>query len=248
VSSLLIGILSLLLVLAVAGLIAVDMVKAPDLLHELGDAHPYPAERTVIGTRAFTPEPAGSGLAAGAHDASQSWRPDSTSGHRRPGSPSAPSRNGSRGALMNWPVGLRLVLLAIIPAVGAAVVTLSISRVVSSLHSQAGSADGGDVVSAFVAVLVLIVVLVLALGLTIVVGRSVLRPLHRLRARTIEVADAELPDAIRLIGEGAGQGGTPPGVKPVGVDSLDELGDVARAFDQVHKEALRLAASASLCT
>jgi signal transduction histidine kinase len=245
----LIGILFLLLVLAVGGLIAVDMVKSPDLLHELGDAHPYldahpyPTERAVIGTRAFTQEPAGSGLAAGAHEAGQSWRPDSVGGHRRPGSPSASARNGSRGELKNWPVGLRLVLLAIIPAIGAAVVTLSITRVVSSLHSQAGSADGGDVVSAFVAVLVLIVVLVLALGLTIVVGRSVLRPLHRLRARALEVADAELPDAIRLAGESAGQGGTPPRVAPVGVDSLDELGDVAQAFDKVHKEALRLAAS-----
>ena len=32
-------------------------------------------------------------------------------------------------------------------------------------------------------------------------------------------------------------------VAPIDVDSVDEIGEVARAFDQVHREALRLAAN-----
>jgi hypothetical protein len=39
-----------------------------------------------------------------------------------------------------------------------------------------------------------------------------------------------------------GEGG-PLEVEPIDVDSFDEIGEVARAFDQVHKEAVRLAAN-----
>ncbi len=54
------------------------------------------------------------------------------------------------------------------------------------------------------------------------------------------MAEVRLPDAVRLISEKDGQG-VPLDVKPVDVDTSDEIGDVARAFDQVHREALRLA-------
>jgi hypothetical protein len=37
--------------------------------------------------------------------------------------------------------------------------------------------------------------------------------------------------------------GIPLDVEPIDVDSMDEIGEVARAFDQVHREALRLAAN-----
>ena len=87
-----------------------------------------------------------------------------------------------------------------------------------------------------------LVVLLLALLLTTVVGRSMVRPLRRLRSGALEVAGVRLPETVRRMSDSDGVG-VPLDVEPIDVDSLDEIGEVARAFDQVHREALRLAAN-----
>jgi len=77
-----------------------------------------------------------------------------------------------------------------------------------------------------------------------VVARSMVRPLRRLRAGALEVAGIRLPETVRRMSEGEGEGaGVPLAVEPIEVDSTDEIGEVARAFDQVHREAVRLAAN-----
>jgi len=86
------------------------------------------------------------------------------------------------------------------------------------------------------------IVLGLALVLTSLVGRSMVRPLRRLRAGALEIAGLQLPETVRRMSESDGSG-TPLTVEPIDVDSADEIGEVARAFDQVHREALRLAAN-----
>ncbi len=269
----LIGIFFLVAVV-VAVLVALDVLRTPtDILHLQADmpSYPvYPAERVTApaprepGARVLPVEPAGTATAAVSHDAGRQWRPDSVSlsgvtpsgvtpsgvtpsggGHRRQGTWSAAQQKGPRGALKQWPVRLRLLLLVIVPAVAATAVTLSIVRMVSSLggasiHSQISSVHDGAIVSALMAGAVLVIVLALAIWLTIVVSRSVLKPLYRLRTGALDVAEVRLPEAIHLIGESAGEG-APPEVKPIGVDSADEIGDVAHAFDQVQSEVLRLA-------
>ena len=84
--------------------------------------------------------------------------------------------------------------------------------------------------------------LLLALLLTTVVGRSMVRPLRRLRSGALEVAGVRLPETVRRMSDSDGAG-VPLEVEPIDVDSSDEIGEVARAFDQVHREALRLAAN-----
>ena len=86
------------------------------------------------------------------------------------------------------------------------------------------------------------IVLLLALLLTTVVGRSMVRPLRRLRSGALEVAGVRLPETVRRMSDSDGAG-VPLEVEPIDVDSSDEIGEVARAFDQVHREALRLAAN-----
>jgi signal transduction histidine kinase len=86
------------------------------------------------------------------------------------------------------------------------------------------------------------IVLGLALVLTSLVGRSMVRPLRRLRAGALEIAGLQLPETVRRMSESDGSG-APLTVEPIDVDSADEIGEVARAFDQVHREALRLAAN-----
>jgi signal transduction histidine kinase len=87
-----------------------------------------------------------------------------------------------------------------------------------------------------------IAVLVLALLFTTIVGRSMVRPLRRLRAGALEVAGLRLPETVRRMSESDGEG-VPLDVEPIDVESSDEIGEVARAFDQVHREAIRLAAN-----
>ena len=95
--------------------------------------------------------------------------------------------------------------------------------------------------SGIVDAVVVLVVLVLALVSTVIIGSSLLRRLRNLRAGALQVADVRLPEAVHRISETGGED-VSLDVEPLDVDSPDEIGDVARAFDQVHREALRLAA------
>ncbi|MCT9929191.1 nitrate- and nitrite sensing domain-containing protein [Planotetraspora sp. A-T 1434] len=79
----------------------------------------------------------------------------------------------------------------------------------------------------------LIVVLLITTG----VAQSLVRPLRRLRDEALEVAGYRLPDTVQRLRES----GEIPVLAPIGVVSRDEIGQVARAFDEVHREAVRLA-------
>jgi nitrate/nitrite sensing protein/HAMP domain-containing protein len=100
-----------------------------------------------------------------------------------------------------------------------------------ALRSQATS---GLLVTSVLTVLLLAVV---ALVSTIV-ARSLTRPLRKLRLDALDVASRRLPDVVRRLSEGDGEDVE---IDPVEVTSTDEIGEVARAFDQVHREAVRLA-------
>ncbi len=98
------------------------------------------------------------------------------------------------------------------------------------------------IISAAAIGLAVLIVLVIALLFTVVVGRSMVRPLRRLRAGALEVAGVGLPETVRRMSE-ADSDNISIDVQPIDVNSFDEIGEVARAFDQVHREALRLAAN-----
>jgi signal transduction histidine kinase len=91
----------------------------------------------------------------------------------------------------------------------------------------------------------MLLVLALSLILTTFIARSMVRPLARLRAGALEVAGVRLPEMVRRLSESGGEQ-VPPDVEPIDVDTTDEIGEVARAFDQVHREALRLAANEAM--
>ncbi len=121
-----------------------------------------------------------------------------------------------------------------IDSVQQQLVTTTIARA-SALRRQA--IETASIVGAAV-----LLVLLLSLLLTTVVGRSMVRPLRRLRSGALEVAGVRLPETVRRMSDSDGAG-VPLEVEPIDVDSSDEIGEVARAFDQVHREALRLAAN-----
>jgi signal transduction histidine kinase len=83
--------------------------------------------------------------------------------------------------------------------------------------------------------------LLLTLLLVVVVARSMLVPLRVLKNTAFDVADRRLPETIRQMQE-ADADPSAASVAPVAVHTREEIGQVARAFDAVHAEAVRLAA------
>ena len=112
----------------------------------------------------------------------------------------------------------------------------------SSVIGQSGGLRTRAITAALLEGFAVILVLALALLFTLALGRSMTRPLHQLRTGALEVAGVRLPETVRLM-SGGGSSETPLEVVPIDVDSTDEIGEVARAFDQVHREAVRLAAN-----
>ncbi|MGH3916989.1 MAG: nitrate- and nitrite sensing domain-containing protein [Pseudonocardiaceae bacterium] len=85
-----------------------------------------------------------------------------------------------------------------------------------------------------------ILFLVLALGVLVAVllARSMLRPLSVLRRAALDVAGQQLPAAMVQVRDG----GVPDEqIEPVAISTREEIGQVARAFDEVHRQAVRMA-------
>ncbi|KAF0848748.1 sensor histidine kinase [Nocardia caishijiensis] len=76
------------------------------------------------------------------------------------------------------------------------------------------------------------------LALALAVARTLVVPVRRLRRDALEVAHVKLPDELAVVRSG----GATPEIAPVGVHSTDEIGQLARAVDEMHEQALNLAA------
>ncbi|WP_030752975.1 nitrate- and nitrite sensing domain-containing protein [Streptomyces sp. NRRL S-31] len=92
-----------------------------------------------------------------------------------------------------------------------------------------------------------LILLVLGVSLVgaFVVARSMIRSLRRLQETATRVAQDRLPELVKQLSESDPQD-VDTSVESVGVHSRDEIGQVATAFDDVHREAVRLAAEQAL--
>ncbi|MFF4307030.1 nitrate- and nitrite sensing domain-containing protein [Streptomyces sp. NPDC001601] len=77
------------------------------------------------------------------------------------------------------------------------------------------------------------------------VARSMSRGMRRLSASAMEIAEQRLPAVITQLSQ-AVPGQVDTRVAPIPITTTDEIGEVARAFDHVHREAVRLAAEQAL--
>ncbi|MFE7131737.1 nitrate- and nitrite sensing domain-containing protein, partial [Streptomyces sp. NPDC057638] len=91
----------------------------------------------------------------------------------------------------------------------------------------------------------ILVVLGVSLVGAFVVARSMIRSLRRLQDTATKVAQERLPELVKQLSESDPQD-VDTSVESVGVHSRDEIGKVAAAFDDVHREAVRLAAEQAL--
>ncbi|MFE2755407.1 nitrate- and nitrite sensing domain-containing protein [Actinosynnema sp. NPDC059335] len=86
------------------------------------------------------------------------------------------------------------------------------------------------------------VALVIAFALMAFVARSMLTPLRLLRRTALDVARNRLPDAIKRIRTHRDPArAAEEALVPVPINTTEEVGQVARAFDAVQREAVRLA-------
>ena len=200
-----------------------------------------PKPRTVAA--AFLPPAGGAGHAFDAGLPGQSTRIGSPAGGQYLEGGPATSRRGSHGAQKSWLVRTRLSLLAMVPAIAAVLVTVGVIRAADAFRSASlhSGVSGGAVASALVACIFSAAVLAVGVTSAVILIRSVLRPLRKLQAGAVELAEVRLPDALRRI---TGGGGHSAGdVEAIATSSSDEIGEVARAFDQIQGEVLRLAAN-----
>jgi signal transduction histidine kinase len=111
-----------------------------------------------------------------------------------------------------------------------------LSSVTDSLASQAKSQAIQD--GAILAAALLVAFLV-----TLFVARSLVQSLRRLRSGALEVARTKLPQSVqRILADPDPIRASNRAVEPVPVFTQDEIGEVARSFDVVHGQAVRLAA------
>jgi signal transduction histidine kinase len=78
-----------------------------------------------------------------------------------------------------------------------------------------------------------------ALTVALLVARSLLAPVRRLHTAALDVARRRLPETIERIREGEDVRWQE--LEPIPVDSEEEIGQLARAFDDLHQQAVRLA-------
>ncbi|WP_308294672.1 nitrate- and nitrite sensing domain-containing protein [Streptomyces sp. JJ66] len=110
-------------------------------------------------------------------------------------------------------------------------------------ESQQIAADART--EAIVNSVIVLAALLIAFVVAALMARSMSTAMNRLRTAAFDVAEQRLPMLVDQLSR------TDPGrvdteVTPIPIDSRDEIGEVARAFDQVHREAVRLAAEQAL--
>ncbi|WP_345682011.1 nitrate- and nitrite sensing domain-containing protein, partial [Streptosporangium roseum] len=112
-------------------------------------------------------------------------------------------------------------------------------RIADTLITQSRVLQESEQQGALIAGGLSVLLLILVLVITAIMARSLVRPLRTLRTEALSIAGQRLPDTVQSMresGEAAAED-----IAPIGVASDDEIGQVARAFDEVHREAVRLA-------
>ncbi|WP_329123402.1 sensor histidine kinase [Streptomyces sp. NBC_01465] len=116
-----------------------------------------------------------------------------------------------------------------------------VTKAVDEAASISDSAKTDAITNGAIVVIALLAAFVLA-GM---MARQMSRSMRQLRTAAFGIAEQRLPSLVDQLSR------TDPGrvdtrVEPIPINTQDEIGEVARAFDQVHREAVRLAAEQAM--
>ncbi|GGY87024.1 sensor histidine kinase [Streptomyces poonensis] len=111
--------------------------------------------------------------------------------------------------------------------------------------AEAASIADDAKTDAFITAAIVVLALLAAFIIAGRMARQMSRSMRQLRSAAFGVAEQRLPALVDQLSR------TDPGrvntrVEPIPIHTTDEIGEVARAFDQVHREAVRLAAEQAL--
>ncbi|MEU7789593.1 nitrate- and nitrite sensing domain-containing protein [Amycolatopsis sp. NPDC049159] len=121
------------------------------------------------------------------------------------------------------------------------------SNLLAQLKTRADSLATQAVNSAWIGGAVVLAALAAAIALMLIVARLMLRPLRVLRRSALDVAYTRLPETVQAILDDPDPvGASKRAVQPVPVNTRDEIGEVARSFDIVHEQAVKMAAEQAL--
>jgi signal transduction histidine kinase len=143
------------------------------------------------------------------------------------------SSNGSR--LSNI-TGKNIESLAATPKLFRVYDTLN-SRLLSSIQGSLASSASSSKSRALTDSAIILLALLASLLLALFVARALIVPLRTLRTGTLAVARERLPETVARIRAGK----EPDPVTPIPVHSHEELGQLARAVDDMHTQAVTLA-------
>ncbi|HEV3496643.1 MAG TPA: nitrate- and nitrite sensing domain-containing protein, partial [Actinomycetes bacterium] len=110
------------------------------------------------------------------------------------------------------------------------------SRLLEDVVGQSGDLSATAQRDALRNALIIAIILGIALLALLLVARSMARPLQQLRAGAIEIARNRLPDAVQRL-RTTERGELDVRVEPIGIDSRDEIGQVAQAVDNIQEVA-----------
>ncbi|MFJ9889087.1 nitrate- and nitrite sensing domain-containing protein [Streptomyces sp. NPDC091287] len=118
-------------------------------------------------------------------------------------------------------------------------------ELVTKAVDEAASISSDAKTDAIVNGLVVVIALLAAFILAGLMARQMSRSMRQLRTAAFGIAEQRLPSLVDQLSR------TDPGrvdtrVQPIPITTQDEIGEVARAFDQVHREAVRLAAEQAM--
>jgi signal transduction histidine kinase len=119
------------------------------------------------------------------------------------------------------------------------------AQIGSQIQARTGTLLSAARTQLYLNAAIIVFVLLLAFGATALIARSIVRPLRVLRNSAYEIATVRLPDVIRRLSDPHEADQQEP-VAPIAVHSRDEVGEVARAFDEVHGAAVRLASEQAM--
>ncbi|MFB7851155.1 nitrate- and nitrite sensing domain-containing protein [Streptomyces sp. NPDC056053] len=119
------------------------------------------------------------------------------------------------------------------------------NELVDKAVTEAAEISSDARTDAFVNAAVVLVSLLAAFVLAGLMARQMSRSMRRLRTAAFGIAEQRLPALVDQLSR-ADPGRVDTRVQPIPIDSHDEIGEVARAFDQVHREAVRLAAEQAM--
>jgi signal transduction histidine kinase len=117
----------------------------------------------------------------------------------------------------------------------------------SNLRASSQVLADGASAAAWRSIGIVLGALAAALLLTVLIARIMLKPLRVLRTSALDIAYTRLPETVtRILDDPDPVAASANAVDPVPITTNEEIGQVARSFDVVHEQAVKMAAEQAL--